>query len=315
MRSVRTALVAGCAVLVLGGLSGCGDGSISLPTARPSLSVSVPTFPSRTSEPASPTPTSETPTATPTSETPTPTPTSETPTPTPSTETPTPTPTSPTPTPTTETPTPTPTSETPTPTPTSESPTPTSASPSSASPSVEPTSASPSASPEAGTGGETSTVWWPWILAAVVVVALILWWFLLMVPRRRWDAAFAADLSEARWVMDSLVPSVTDRTLPADQVGRQWLDGKRRLDDLQSDLYRLGANPPNTARATHLGTVSGSLAALQQSLERDVALRTGPETPTTARDLDANLQTIGHQRDTLLAAVENRPTGPGHAAA
>jgi hypothetical protein len=137
-----------------------------------------------------------------------------------------------------------------------------------------------------------------------------------MVPRRRWDAEFAQDLSEARWVVDALVPSATNRLLPADQTSQQWLDGKRRLDNLQSDLYRLGANPPTTARATHLGTVSGSLAALQQSLESDVALRsTAATTPDSARALDASLQTISHQRDTLQAAIENRPTTPGHAAA
>ena len=136
-----------------------------------------------------------------------------------------------------------------------------------------------------------------------------------MVPRRRWDTAFASDLSESRWVVDSLVPSATNRALPPEQASQQWLDGKRRLDDLQSDLYRLGANPPNTARATHLGAVSGSLAALQQSLEHDVALRTsGDVSPENARALDASLQTIAHQRDTLQAAIENRPPGPGHAA-
>jgi len=136
-----------------------------------------------------------------------------------------------------------------------------------------------------------------------------------MVPRRRWDADFAQDLSEARWVLDSLVPSATNRLLPAEQTNQQWLDGKRRLDNLQSDLYRLGANPPTTARATHLGTVSGSLAALQQSLESDVALRTtAASAPDGARALEASLQTITHQRDALQAAIENRPTTPGHAA-
>jgi hypothetical protein len=143
-----------------------------------------------------------------------------------------------------------------------------------------------------------------------------LWWFLVMVPRRRWDADFAKDLSEARWVVDALVPSATNRLLPPAQATQQWLDGKRRLDNLQSDLYRLGTNPPTTARATHLGTVSGSLAALQQSLEHDVALRTtAASTPDDARALDVSLQTIGHQRDALQAAIENRPAAPGHAAA
>ena len=132
--------------------------------------------------------------------------------------------------------------------------------------------------------------------------------------RRRWDAAFAKDLGEARWAVDSLVPSITNRTLPADQVTAQWPDGKRRLDDLQSDLYQLGTDIPTTERATRLGAVSGALGALQQSLESDVALRstaTGPEGETA---LAASLQEVVRRREALITAIAGTPPTGSHQA-
>jgi hypothetical protein len=116
-------------------------------------------------------------------------------------------------------------------------------------------------------------------------------------------------------VVDSLVPSATNRMLPAGQVQQQWLDGKRRLDDLQSDLYRLGADIPTPSRATKLGALSGSLAALQQALEHDVALRATADTqPDGAAQLAASMQNVVHRRDALIAAIQERPPGGSHVA-
>jgi len=322
MRTRRTATAA--LLLMTAGLllTACGgSGNVSLPTARPSLSL--PTLPSRT---ATPTTTSATPTtAAPTSAAPSDTSaaptasdtatatdaasTAPTPTPTPTSATPTPTPTSATP-----TPTPTKTSPAPTLTPTSASPTPTSASPT-------PTSSSPTSSPSvtvaptaAPVPETSSTPWWPWALLVAALAVLGGIWAVVGGKRRRWDAAFAKDLGEARWAVDSLVPSITNRTLPADQVTAQWPDGKRRLDDLQSDLYRLGTDIPNTERATRLGAVSGALGGLQQSLESDVALRstaTGPEGETA---LAASLQEVVRRREALITAIAGTPPTGSHQA-
>jgi len=322
MRTRRTATAA--LLLMTAGLllTACGgSGNVSLPTARPSLSL--PTLPSRT---ATPTTTSATPTtAAPTSAAPSDTSaaptvsdtatatdaasTAPTPTPTPTSATPTPTPTSATP-----TPTPTKTSPAPTLTPTSASPTPTSASPT-------PTSSSPTSSPSvtvaptaAPVPETSSTPWWPWALLVAALAVLGGIWAVVGGKRRRWDAAFAKDLGEARWAVDSLVPSITNRTLPADQVTAQWPDGKRRLDDLRSDLYRLGTDIPNTERATRLGAVSGALGGLQQSLESDVALRstaTGPEGETA---LAASLQEVVRRREALITAIAGTPPTGSHQA-
>ena len=79
--------------------------------------------------------------------------------------------------------------------------------------------------------------------------------------RRRWDAAFDKDLSEARWAVDSLVPSITNRALPAAQVATQWPDGKRRLDDLQKGILDV--------RMVPLDQVFDKLARLLRRLARD----------------------------------------------
>ena len=322
MRTRRTATAA--LLLMTAGLllTACGgSGNVSLPTARPSLSL--PTLPSRT---ATPTTTSATPTtAAPTSAAPSDTSaaptvsdtatatdaasTAPTPTPTPTSATPTPTPTSATP-----TPTPTKTSPAPTLTPTSASPTPTSASPT-------PTSSSPTSSPSvtvaptaAPVPETSSTPWWPWALLVAALAVLGGIWAVVGGKRRRWDAAFAKDLGEARWAVDSLVPSITNRTLPADQVTAQWPDGKRRLDDLQSDLYQLGTDIPTTERATRLGAVSGALGALQQSLESDVALRSTATGPEGEDALAASLQEVVRRREALITAIAGTPPTGSHQA-
>jgi hypothetical protein len=159
---------------------------------------------------------------------------------------------------------------------------------------------------------DSSTPWWPWALLAAAVAALLGWWAVVGGRRRRWDAAFEKDLGDARWVVDSLVPSITNRALPATQVAAQWPDGKRRLDDLQSDLYRLGSDIPTTERATHLGAVSGALGALQHSLESDVALRATAAGPEGEAALAASLQEVVRRRETLIAAVANTPPGGTH---
>ena len=319
MRTRRTATAALLPLTAGLLLTACGgSGNVSLPTARPSLSL--PTLPSRTATPtstpttaaptsAAPSDTSAAPTASDTATATDAASTAPTPTPTPTSATPTPTPTSATP-----TPTPTKTSPAPTLTPTSASPTPTSASPT-------PTSSSPTSSPSvtvaptaAPVPETSSTPWWPWALLVAALAVLGGIWAVVGGKRRRWDAAFAKDLGEARWAVDSLVPSITNRTLPADQVTAQWPDGKRRLDDLQSDLYRLGTDIPNTERATRLGAVSGALGGLQQSLESDVALRstaTGPEGETA---LAASLQEVVRRREALITAIAGTPPTGSHQA-
>jgi len=139
-------------------------------------------------------------------------------------------------------------------------------------------------------------------------------WAVVGGKRRRWDAAFATDLGEARWAADSLVPSITNRALPAEQVTAQWPDGKRRLDDLQSDLYRLGADIPSSERAARLGAVSGALGALQQSLESDVALRSTATGPDGETALAASMQDVVRRREALLAAIAGTTPGGAHQA-
>jgi len=150
------------------------------------------------------------------------------------------------------------------------------------------------------------------IVAILAVLGGI--WAVVGGKRRRWDAAFAKDLGEARWAVDSLVPSITNRALPAEQVAAQWPDGKRRLDDLQSDLYQLGTDIPSSERAARLGAVSGALGALQHSLESDVALRSTAVGPEGEPALAASMQDVVRRREALIAAIAGTPPGGSHQA-
>jgi hypothetical protein len=101
--------------------------------------------------------------------------------------------------------------------------------------------------------------------------------------------------------------------MPTDQVTTQWVDGKRRLDDLQADLYRLGTDIPTTDRATKLGALTGSLAALQESLQGDVALRSGVDAGTAeASALDASMAEVVTARTAVISAIQG--TSGSHAA-
>lgn len=139
----------------------------------------------------------------------------------------------------------------------------------------------------------------------MAAVAALVWFGVVAGRRRSWDAALDRDHAEARWVADQLVPSVAGRSLSPEQVQAAWTDGKRRLDDLQSDLYRLGTSIPNGGdRAARLGTLSGTLAALQQSLEADVALRLSDDgTPESAARLSASAATVEQNRQALQSVV------------
>jgi len=154
------------------------------------------------------------------------------------------------------------------------------------------------------------------MLLLAIVAGVGIWLAMLARRRREWDADFSRDLGEARWVADSLVPSVTSRDLPPAQLNQTWLDGKRRVDDLNSDLYRLASDAPSSGRAARAREVSGALGSLQQSLEHDVALRSVglPGDPNARLALETSLQEVTHRGGALVAAIEDRSKVTHHSA-
>jgi hypothetical protein len=134
------------------------------------------------------------------------------------------------------------------------------------------------------------------------------WLTLARSRRRQWDTAFAAELGEARWLVDTFVPAVTDRSVPRTEVAQRWNGGQRRLDDMQTELTRLAATAAGTQRSRRNARVSEAADALRQALSADVAVRSG----TTRRaayeaDLLASRRLAQTQSDALLRAVEDRP--------
>ena len=177
----------------------------------------------------------------------------------------------------------------------------------STSPSVTPT---PDASATSSDGA--SDLWWLWALLAAAVAAGIGWLILAASRRRRWDAAFATELAEARWAVDTLVPSVTDRSVPADEITARWGGSQRRLDDLQSELSTLASTAPGTQRSARAAGVSESAVALRQAMAADVALRsrTGASAPA-GDELAASREVVQTRSDALRAAMDDRTaSGP-----
>ena len=295
-------LLAVVAIAALG-LSGCGQlpetglptgsASVALPSERPSVSL-----PERTSTP-SPTRTEEVPTATedPSTEEPTTdAPTSDAPaTPEPSdsevvalppaTDEPSqePTPESPTEEPTTPTPTPTETpTETPSPTSTASSPTgqpsPSEESASQTSEPPEAGSASASGTPAEGDGG--IPLWVPLVALGGVVLGAIL----LLAGRsrkRQWDDRLGIEQAQAQWVLDELLPAMTNPATPVGEITTHWSGAQPTLDELQAGLGALVADAPDAARSTSAQTLAGAVGEVRQAIAADLALRSqaGPTPP------------------------------------
>ena len=275
--------VAAAAVVGLGLLAGCGGAppEVSLPTAPPASDGAAPTrtlpevAPSRTRTPEPPSPTqtrtpdqSEEPAETPTQEPPPaeettpeadadPRPTRRSPYPLPprtprigpslprtrpkptrpkpsrpSPNPPSPSQPSPSPPAATEQTTP---EQTPTPTQTSSP-------PESASPS--PTE---SAQPDAADSGTPS---WLWLVPLAAAVGGIWWFVAARSRRRRWDESLEAQRDQARWLLDTLVPTMVNPTASPSALSVHWDSAQLTLDKVEAGLADLVAAPPDEARAS-----------------------------------------------------------------
>ena len=275
-------------------LTGCGDGSISLPTVSaslptlPSISVSIPSLtrpPSaEVSETQQPPETSQPEPTRSRSEQASPT-TTDTTTPTP-TRTATPTTTSPQPTPTptatrtatrtkTATVTPTPTTETPTPTPTTETPTPT------------PTVSAAAAPAEDTSSGLPSWLWW--VLAAAVAAGA---GYLLVGARRRsaWDSEAAEAAADVAWFARELLPQLQLAPTP-DSLAGGWQVGAARVAGAEDRLTGLEASAPDESRRTRARTLRDAVRAARADVESVISSRDQLSAPPRLAASAAALQT------------------------
>jgi hypothetical protein len=126
-----------------------------------------------------------------------------------------------------------------------------------------------------------------WLLVAALVVVCIVWFVLSGSRRRKWDAAFATELLEARWAADTFTPSVTDRAAPADEITERWRRGKPRLDALLAELNKLADTAAGEERSSQVTRVSGAAAAPGDALSEVIYRRSGIDatgTPTGGLD-------------------------------
>jgi len=156
--------------------------------------------------------------------------------------------------------------------------------------------------------GSPGAPWWVWLLLATVVAGVIGWFVFAASRRRKWDAAFAIESMEARWFTDTLVPSITDRTVSTEEIVQRWTVSQRRLDDMQTQLATLAATATGTRRSGHVARVSAAAVALRQALASDVALRSGTDVGAGSQTyLVESRGAVQRQSDALLAAIDDRP--------
>lgn len=193
-------------------------------------------------------------------------------------------PTTPTPTEQTDSPSPTQTSPTAEPTP-SETPT------ASASETPEPSETGSESTPaDADTGGGGLPTWIP----LVALGGLILGTILLLAGRsrtRRWDDHLSIELGQAQWVLDELLPAMTNPATPPGDLASHWSGAQPTLDQLQAGLAALIADAPDQGRSSSAQTLAGGVGEVRQAVAVDLALRTaaggtppaaGTSTPTDA---------------------------------
>jgi hypothetical protein len=148
----------------------------------------------------------------------------------------------------------------------------------------------------------------------VVVVGGIVWALVAAARHRRWDAAFALALTEARWEADSLAPSLLDSSVSRDVLAERWRGNQRRLDEMQTELMGLADGAPGAQRSARADRVSTAAVGLRQALAADVALRSGARTGTASQvDLTQSAHLVENWSGALLAAVDDRPDPAGPA--
>ncbi|EWT02018.1 hypothetical protein N865_20565 [Intrasporangium oryzae NRRL B-24470] len=295
---MRRAALSLTAVVGLVVLAACGGGgSVTLPTARPTITSPTVTLPSVTLPTVTaPTATAPTATALPPATTPAETTTSAVTTPPPETKTQTQTQTR------TQTQTQTQTvtaTATATLTQTvTETPSATTTTPESSTTST--TATAVPTEPEAS--GEGGTTWWPWVLAALVAIGLAVW----LILRRRaaqqvveaWERRFARARSEASWVEDSLVTQVLAPPTTAEAAG-VWEAAQPRLLAIDESLHTLAAEAPDEARRASVTQVGDSLARLVAAVSGDLAA--GPE--ATREDFQASRAAVDAARRELRTVL------------
>jgi hypothetical protein len=279
--------LAGFALATLG-LSGCGlADDVALPTGLPTASEAPPEAsdtPTETQAPPSEEPTDappEEPSEEPTSQAPPPEPTDEpseddsnvalppatdepgegtaTEEPDPTTDPPTETtPPAETPEETTEPPSPTPSEETTTPEPETTEPS-------------ETESASAEADADEGSG---LPLWIPIVAGGALIlgVALLLAW---RSRRKKWDEALGVEQTQARWVLDQLLPATSDPATPLATRSANWTTAQPTLDMLQAGLAGLIADAPDEGRTETTQALSAAVTEVRQAVSADLALQAG----------------------------------------
>lgn len=142
-----------------------------------------------------------------------------------------------------------------------------------------------------------------------------IWWFITARSRRRrWDESLAAEQDQARWLLDTLVPTMVNPTAAASALSVHWDSAQPTLDKVEAGLADLTAAPPDEARGATAQELAECVAQLRRAMAVDLALRAGTSPiPADAESLGVSAATVQVARDRLAAALPTptpTPTSP-----
>jgi hypothetical protein len=150
----------------------------------------------------------------------------------------------------------------------------------------------PSAITAAPAGSESSSPWVWWlvglILLAAAVTAVVLW-MRSRAARRRWDADFAAALTETRWLAVEIVPALQRAKVPAEREGA-WAIARPRVTALETDFGALSTTAPDGQSAERAAALLASVRGTRATADQEIGVG-GPTDEATFADLfDARRQ-------------------------
>jgi hypothetical protein len=145
---------------------------------------------------------------------------------------------------------------------------------------------------------------WLWLLVAAAIVAAI-WWFLAARSRRgRWDAQLEVERAQARWVVDELLPTMANPATAPPALAVHWAGAQATLDELESGLAALVADPPDAGRLESARAIAAAVAEVRRAITADLALRTGSTgIPADPAAVAASASVVQGARDRLAGAI------------
>jgi hypothetical protein len=172
--------------------------------------------------------------------------------------------------------------------------------------------ASPTAAPSGITAtpaaSETTSPWVWWlvglILLAAAVTAVVLW-LRSRAARRRWEADFAAALTETRWLAVEILPALQRAKEPAEVEGA-WTVARPRVMAIESDFEALSATASDEQSAAQVAALLAAVRGTRATADQQTGVGDPAHGPVFVDLFDAR-----RHLDDALALANPEVSGSG----